>query len=105
MSVLRLEDIIDRVNTMKKAKITLITVAVLLCVVGQWPIGFAQGYQVKNRAMCQQVKENSVQFRYAAGGIMRGEKATGTFRTQWYVDGLKKGMLFSLKGCFDNKAA
>jgi hypothetical protein len=54
--------------------------------------------------MCQQVQGNAIQFRYAAGGIMRGEKAEGTFRTQWYVDGLKKGMLFSLKGCYDNSA-
>jgi hypothetical protein len=90
---------------MKKTKIALITVITLLLVGGQWPVGFAKGYQVKNRAMCQQVKEHPVKFRYAAGGIMRGEKAKGTFRTQWYVDGLKKGMLFSLKGCFDDKTA
>jgi hypothetical protein len=87
---------------MKKRKIALITVTLLLLVGGQWPVGFAQGYQVKNRAMCQQVQGDMINFRYAAGGIMRGEKADGTFRTKWYVDGLKKGMLFSLKGCFDN---
>jgi len=89
---------------MKKGKVTLIIVISLLLIGGQWPIGFALGYQVKNRAMCQQVQGNAIQFRYAAGGIMRGEKAKGTFRTQWYVDGLKKGMLFSLKGCYDNSA-
>jgi hypothetical protein len=88
---------------MKKRKIVLISTTALLLIGGQWPIGFAKGYQVKERAMCQQVQNNAVKFRYAAGGIMRGEKADGTFRTQWYVDGLKKGMLFSLKGCFDNK--
>ena len=102
--VLKLVKFIDRVKTMRKSKFAIITVTTLLLVGAQWPVGFAKGYQVKNRALCVQVKENTTQFRYAAGGIMRGEKAAGTMRTQWYVDGLKKGMLFSLKGCFDNKS-
>ena len=90
---------------MKKTKIVLIAVTSLLLIGGQWPAGFATGYQVKDRAMCQQVKNSTKDFRYAAGGIMRGEKAKGTFRTQWYVDGLKKGMLFSLNNCFNNYAS
>ena len=86
---------------MKKRKVALISLVGLLLVGGQWPVGFAKGYQIKNRAMCEHVQDNAVKFRFAAGGIMRGEKAKGTFRTQWYVDGLKKGMLFSLKGCYE----
>jgi len=67
----------------------------------QWPVGFASGYTIKNRVTCQLVKERTIPFKYTAGGIMRGEKSSGTFRSEWYVDGLKKGMLFSLKGCYD----
>lgn len=67
-----------------------------------WPAGFAVGYQVKERELCQKVKGNKVLFKFTAGGIMRGETAEGTLRSSLYVDGLKKGMLFSLKQCFDN---
>ena len=68
-----------------------------------WPVGFAVGYQVKERELCQKVQGNDVLFKYTAGGILRGESADGTLRSRLYVDGLKKGMLFSLKQCFDNK--
>jgi hypothetical protein len=86
---------------MTKRKIIFIAITLSLAIGAQWPVGFAQGYQVKNRSLCQQVNNNTKNFRFAAGGIMRGEKADGTFRTQWYVDGLKNGMLFSLKGCYE----
>lgn len=68
-----------------------------------WPAGFAKGYQVKNRDLCQKVQGNPTLFKFTAGGIMRGEQAGGTLRSGLYVDGLKKGMLFSLKQCFDSK--
>lgn len=68
-----------------------------------WPWGFAVGYQVKERELCQKVEGNDALFKYTAGGIMRGENAEGTLRTSLYVDGLKKGMLFSLKQCFGNE--
>ncbi|WP_161805656.1 hypothetical protein [Pseudoalteromonas sp. P1-9] len=55
---------------------------------------------MKERELCQKVKGN---VKYTAGGIMRGENAEGTLRTSFYVDGLKKGMLFSLKQCFGNE--
>lgn len=69
----------------------------------QWPIGFAIGQTVKERALCEQVAGNTTKFKYAAGGVMRGEKANGTFRSVYYVDGFKKGMLWSLKNCYDKK--
>lgn len=75
----------------------------LVAVVGViWPMGFAVGYTVKERQICQKVKGNTPLFRYTAGGIMRGEKAQGTLRSSLYVDGLKKGMLFSLKQCHES---
>ncbi len=69
----------------------------------QWPIGFAVGQTVKDRALCQVVAGNTTKFRYAAGGVMRGEKADGTLRNDYYVDGFKKGMLWSLKNCYEMK--
>lgn len=85
---------------MKKVVILMLTVVGML--VAMWPAGFAVGYQVKERELCQKVKGNKVLFKFTAGGIMRGETAEGTLRSSLYVDGLKKGMLFSLKQCFDN---
>lgn len=83
----------------KSIFILIILIAITAAI--QWPVGFASGYTIKNRVTCQLVKNRTIPFRYTAGGIMRGEKAAGTLRTEWYVDGLKKGMLFSLKGCYD----
>ncbi|WP_372771227.1 hypothetical protein [Pseudoalteromonas sp.] len=85
---------------MKKVVISALVVFGLM--VAMWPSGFAIGYQVKERELCQKVQGNGVFFRYTAGGILRGENAEGTLRSRLYVDGLKKGMLFSLKQCFDN---
>ncbi|MFY8349822.1 hypothetical protein AAEU29_04740 [Pseudoalteromonas sp. SSM20] len=85
---------------MKKVVILMLTVVGML--VAMWPVGFAVGYQVKERELCQKVRGNKVLFKFTAGGIMRGETAEGTLRSSLYVDGLKKGMLFSLKQCFDN---
>lgn len=84
---------------LKKTIISLIAVS---SIVGtMWPAGFAVGYGIKDREMCQKVKGQQQFFRYTAGGIMRGEVAKGTLRPAWYVDGLKKGMLYSLKQCFE----
>lgn len=83
-------------------KVVIFTLAVVGILVAMWPAGFAVGYQVKERELCQKVKGNKVLFKFTAGGIMRGETAEGTLRSSLYVDGLKKGMLFSLKQCFDN---
>lgn len=67
----------------------------------QWPYAFAKGYTIKDREICTAILAGDVPFRYTAGGIMRGEKAKGSLNSSWYVDGLKKGMLFSLKkNCF-----
>lgn len=85
---------------MKKVVILMLTVVGIM--VAMWPAGFAVGYQVKERELCHKVKGNKVLFKFTAGGIMRGETAEGTLRSRLYVDGLKKGMLFSLKQCFDN---
>ena len=85
---------------MKKVVILMLTVVGML--VAMWPAGFAVGYQVKERELCQKVRGNKVLFKFTAGGIVRGETAEGTLRSSLYVDGLKKGMLFSLKQCFDN---
>ena len=79
--------------------------AVATLVGAMWPAGFAKGYQVKNRDLCEKVQGNPTLFKFTAGGIMRGEQAEGTLRSGLYVDGLKKGMLFSLKQCFDRKQA
>ena len=85
---------------MKKSVLIL---AVIVSLMGaMWPIGFALGYQVKERDLCQSVQGNQTVFKYSAGGIMRGEQSEGTLRTRLYVDGLKKGMLFGLKQCFEN---
>ncbi|MCF6458557.1 hypothetical protein [Pseudoalteromonas sp. MMG024] len=83
-------------------KVVIFTLAVVGILIAMWPAGFAVGYQVKERELCQKVKGNKVLFKFTAGGIMRGETAEGTLRSSLYVDGLKKGMLFSLKQCFDN---
>ena len=86
---------------MKKVIVSSLVIATVFG--AMWPIGFAKGYQVKERDLCEKVKGNATLFKFTAGGIMRGEKAEGTLRSELYVDGLKKGMLFSLKQCFDNK--
>lgn len=84
---------------MKKTIITLITVTSIYAL--QWPYAFAKGYTIKDRQICTAILAGNVPFRYTAGGIMRGESAKGSLYTHWYVDGLKKGMLFSLKKhCF-----
>lgn len=83
-------------------KVAISTFVVVGLIAAMWPVGFAVGYQVKERELCQKVKGNKVLFKFTAGGIMRGENAEGTLRSSLYVDGLKKGMLFSLKQCFDN---
>jgi len=89
---------------MKKLTEILSVSSIIAVVVLQWPIGFAVGQTVKARALCQLVAGNSTQFKFAAGGVIRGEKADGTFRSQYYVDGFKKGMLWSLKNCYDQKS-
>ena len=82
----------------------LITIgALVIFFSAQWPLGFAKGYQIKERQMCDLVKESPTKFKFAAAGIMRGESHEGTLQTRWYSDGLKKGMLYSLKQCLDNK--
>jgi len=89
----------NKSHPMKKAIIITITITVIYAL--QWPYAFAKGYTIKDRQICSAILVGDVPFRYTAGGIMRGEKATGTLKSQWYVDGLKKGMLFSLKkNCF-----
>ena len=84
---------------MKKTIIATLIISAVYAL--QWPYAFAKGYTVKDRKICGAILAGDVPFRYTAGGIMRGESAKGTLNTQWYVDGLKKGMLFSLKkNCF-----
>ena len=85
---------------MKKRLLGIGTVVIFFSV--QWPVGFAKGYQIKEREICELVKGNPTRFKFAAGGIMRGENHEGKLQTRWYSDGLKKGMLYSLKQCFDN---
>ncbi len=88
---------------MKLVTKVLLGLSVVTITALQWPIGFAIGQTVKERALCQQVGGNMTKFKYAAGGVMRGEKAGGTFRSVYYVDGFKKGMLWSLKNCYEKK--
>lgn len=88
---------------MKLVTKVLLSVSVISIIGLQWPIGFAVGQTVKERALCQQVAGNTTKFKFAASGIMRGEKADGTFRSVYYVDGFKKGMLWSLKNCYEKK--
>jgi hypothetical protein len=87
---------------MKKTIIFIICATAIYAL--QWPFAFAKGYTVKNRSICTAIQAGTVPFKYTAGGIMRGEKSSGTLNTSWYIDGLKKGMLYSLKkNCFDVK--
>lgn len=84
---------------MKKTFVITIIISAIYAL--QWPYAFAKGYTIKDRQICSALLAGDVPFRYTAGGIMRGEKAKGTLKSQWYIDGLKKGMLFSLKkNCF-----
>lgn len=88
---------------MKTSTKIIMPLSVLAIISLQWPIGFAVGQTVKNRGLCEDVSGNQTKFKFAAGGVMRGEKADGTLRSDYYVDGLKKGMLWSLKNCFEMK--
>ena len=86
-------------------KLKTITITAVIVWFGlQWPIGFAKGYTVKDRAICSYIGDSAVRFKFTAGGILRGEKSSGTLQSSWYVDGLQKGMLFSLKSnCYTGK--
>jgi len=88
---------------MKKVFENLSVTSIVAVVTLQWPIGFAVGQTVKNRSLCQLVAGNITKFKFAAGGVMRGEKAEGTLRCTYYVDGFRKGMLWSLKNCYEMK--
>lgn len=88
---------------MKLMSKTLLSVSAIGLFALQWPIGFAVGQTVKERALCQQVAGSTTKFKFAAGGVMRGEKADGTLRSVYYVDGFKKGMLWSLKNCYEKR--
>jgi len=88
---------------MKKVFKILSVTSIVAVIALQWPIGFAVGQTVKERSLCQLVSGNLTKFKFAAGGVMRGEKAEGTFRSTYYVDGFKKGMLWSLKNCYEMK--
>ncbi|WP_448549929.1 hypothetical protein [Thalassotalea fusca] len=86
---------------MKKKVITITAVALFFIL--QWPVGFGKGYQIKDRELCELVTTNPNTFKYAAGAIIKGESHEGRLQTRWYSDGLKKGMLYSLKQCFDGE--
>jgi len=53
--------------------------------------------------LCQLVAGNVAKLKFAAGGVMRGEKAEDTVRSTYYVDGFRKGMLWLLKNCYEMK--
>jgi len=89
----------------KMTKKVVLVGSVITIIALQWPIGFAVGQTIKDRDLCKLVSGNKTTFKFAAGGVMRGEKADGTFRSNYYVDGFKKGMLWSLKNCYENKGA
>ena len=94
---------------MKTYQKILLVLAVPFYLVIQAPLGFYDGYTIKDRQMCADVTSGEISMRSAATGVMRegGMGSAGIimypFETNLHKEWRHKGMLYSLKACFDKR--